>query len=90
MIIIELPVVFAKNAVEIDKAIKAGMQEPETIEEIEKTTFYIPVTDLMRVTPHTEEGRTFISFPMLQTHFTIDADYETVNGILRDKLKNLK
>lgn len=84
MIIIEVPIVFAKNYAEIEKAKETGV-EIEAEEVINMTTFIIPDNCLVRLNEATDENRTTIYFD--DDAYEIDADYEMVLDIIKKEIK---
>lgn len=85
MIVIELPIVFARNYAEIEKAKESGV-EIETDEVVNMTTFFIPENCLIRLNEATEENRTTIYFDA--DAYEIDTNYETVLELFKREIKN--
>lgn len=82
--IIELPVVYLKNAEEVEASERMGLScKPE--EEITKTTFFFNEFSFLRVNPSSEKNRTILYFSADETYM-IDADYETVIGLIKEKI----
>lgn len=79
MKIVELPIVYADNFNEIEKAKESGI-EIEAKESVRMTTFIIPDNCLVRINEATKDERTTIYFD--DDAYEIDAEYETVRTIL--------
>jgi len=84
MIIVELPIVYAKNFSEIEKAKESGI-ELEVDPVINMTTFIIPDNCLVRLNESSNENRTTVYFD--DDAYEIDANYETVLEILKREIK---
>lgn len=87
MFILELPVIYHKNYAEREEATEAKLPMPEPVEEVIKTTFYVSTNDTIRTAP-VEENRTILYFLAYDLEYAIDGDYETVNEIIKSKLKS--
>lgn len=87
MITIELPVVFCKNFTGVNQAISQGLSVPEREEVIDNATFYFSEFQFIRVNPAGDANRTTI-FLGENDSYVIDADYETVNTVIKTAINN--
>ena len=81
---IELPIVYALNFDEVEKAKEQGI-DIEVTEGLTMTTFIIPKECLIRINESTEQSRTTIYFDDIS--YLIESDYETVLEIFKRELK---
>jgi hypothetical protein len=82
MIIIELPVIYADNYKDVIKAEEMGT-DIETIEVVEKTTFFIPNDCLLRLNKTDDRSNLVIE----NVAYQIDLDYESCLLLLMESVK---
>lgn len=84
--VIELPIVFAENYAEIERAKESGIEiSPQ--ETIDMVTFIVPGDCLIRLNASSKRNRTSLYFD--GDSYEVDANYETVLEILKRAIKTI-